>query len=273
VLRAVSVFLYPGTKVAIVGDNGAGKTTLLQCLLGTLQPDSGTRVVAPGCRIAYVSQHHADDLMKQCLDSTEGAASMLARLYHVDELTARSRLGKFGISGNVATMPMKALSGGQRVRVSLASITWDSPEVLLLDEPTNHCDMSALDALASALNEFTGAVAIVSHNRSFLTSCCSELWIVEKHTLRRERPPPGDETRESFANLFEEYSSRVLSNHGGTGGIRVGGSSGALSKASRAALAHDNSSSASNTKRGGSGSKRRGKEVKSGGAADRTAMF
>lgn len=95
--------------------------------------------------MAYVSQHHADDLIKECtsVDSSEGAAAMLARKFRVSELEARAKLGKFGITGGAALLPLKSLSGGQRVRVSLASITWDSPDVLLLDEPVRCMNVCA----------------------------------------------------------------------------------------------------------------------------------
>lgn len=241
----VKAFLYPGTRVAIVGDNGAGKTTLLQALVGDLSPASGVRTISPGCKIAYVSQHHADELMQSCKGPTEGAASMLARKFSVSETDARANLGKFGITGDAAIRPMSSLSGGQRVRVSLTSITWDAPDVLLMDEPTNHCDMSALDALAKALVEFPGAVAVVSHNRSFLTACCTELWVIDKKKLRIERPPPDDVTPAEFAKLFSSYASRVLGH--GTGGI--GATQGGSSRASKAVSALDSSGKTS-TKRG-----------------------
>jgi ATP-binding cassette, subfamily F, member 3 len=235
IIKNVKAFLYPGTRVAIVGDNGAGKTTLLQALVGNLQPASGVRTITPGCKIAFVSQHHADELMKCCEGPTEGAATMLARKFGVSELEARASLGKFGVTGNAALRPMGSLSGGQRVRVSLTSITWNAPDVLLLDEPTNHCDMNALDALATALLEFPGAVAVVSHNRSFLTACCTELWVIEKKKLRIDRPPPDDCTPDAFAKLFSSYASRVL--EGGTGG--VGSVAGGSSRASKAVSALD----------------------------------
>lgn len=235
IIKHVKAFLYPGTRVAIVGDNGAGKTTLLQALVGILPPVSGVRTVAAGCKIAYVSQHHADELMACCIGPSEGAAAMLARKFAVSEMEARANLGKFGITGNAAVRPMTTLSGGQRVRVSLTSITWDAPDVLLLDEPTNHCDMSALDALAAALTEFPGAVAVVSHNRSFLTACCTELWVIEKKKLSIDRPPPDDVSPDSFAKLFSGYASRVLGQ--GTGG--VGSWLGGDSRSTKAASALD----------------------------------
>ena len=245
VLRNVKAFLYPNTRVAIVGDNGAGKTTLLQALVGHLDLAAGKRYETPGVKIAYVSQHHADELMKCCEDQSEGAATMLSRIYSVSELEARAHLGKFGISGDAALRPMNSLSGGQRVRVSLTSITWDSPDVLLLDEPTNHCDMSALDALAAALKEFPGAVAVVSHNRSFLTACCNELWVIENKRLQVERPPPNDVSPDAFAKLFSDYASRALGN--GTGG--VGSAQSSNSRASKAAAILDSNIKAK-TKRG-----------------------
>lgn len=98
------------------------------------------------------------------------------------------------------------------MRVSLAAISWNKPDVILLDEPTNHCDMSALDALSSALAEFPGAVLVVSHNRAFLNSCCNELWEVDRNSVRVQR---GDD----FAELFAAYTRKVFK---GTGGVALG---------------------------------------------------
>jgi ABC-type sulfate/molybdate transport systems ATPase subunit len=120
--------------------------------------------------------------------------------------------------------------------------------------------MNALDALAAALSEFKGAVAVVSHNRSFLTACCTELWVVDKGTVRIDRPPAGDESAEAFAQLFAEYASRVLGH--GTGG--AGAINAVASKASRAASALDSASSKA-AKRGGN--------LKSAGAASNRAGF
>lgn len=131
-------------------------------------------------------------------------------------------LGKFGLTGKIATQPLGSLSGGQRVRVSLASITWARPSILLLDEPTNHCDMGALGALSSSLESFEGAVVVVSHNRAFLRDCCSELWVVGGGRVRVRK---GEE---SFGTMFDDYVDRVFKSKGGVsvGDGEMGGAGG-----------------------------------------------
>ena len=118
---------------------------------------------------------------------------------------ARSRLGKFGITGDEALSPLGSLSGGQRVRVSLTAITWDSPHVLLLDEPTNHLDEASTDALASAVRAFQGAVVAVSHNRSFLAACCSDLWVAEEGQVLVFR----SDSHADFPALFQDYTATI----------------------------------------------------------------
>ena len=138
--------------------------------------------------------------------------------FHVSELEARSRLGKFGLGGPSALLPMRSLSGGQKTRVSLTAITWDGPHLLVLDEPTNHLDTNALDALAAALRAFEGGVVLVSHNRAFCAAFCKELWVVEKGGVRMMR----GEGEDSFPELFSAYTSSVMSRIGGAGGAGRG---------------------------------------------------
>ena len=218
ILDHVTLHLTPGMRVAVVGDNGSGKTTLLRAITNSLESESvvkGDRKVKQGVKVAIVSQHHAEELMKERARTDESACELLARKFESSELDARGMLGRFGITGKAACQPLKSLSGGQRVRVSLAYISWNAPDVYLFDEITNHCDMSALDALASALNNFAGAIIIVSHNRAFLGACCNELWEVSGGSVRVSK---SEDDADGFSELFAKYSNRVLS---GTGGVKT----------------------------------------------------
>jgi ATP-binding cassette subfamily F protein 3 len=245
VLKDMSAQLCAGARVALVGPNGAGKSTLLKVLAGDLAPTSGDVRRRPGVRTAVVSQHHADALRPHAASS---AATLFAERHRCSDLEARGVLGRFGLGGAAATLPLQRLSGGQKARVSLADLTWDAPHVLLLDEPTNHLDMQALDALAAGLRDFDGAVVVVSHNRAFLQACCTELWVLDGNGL--------DCREGAFDDQFASYASDVL----GTGG--AGAAATAMGNASRKARALD-AASAKGRKRG----------PKAGGAAQRTALM
>jgi len=242
ILKGVSAQLSAGARVGLVGPNGAGKSTLLKVLAGGLTPTGDVRV-RPGVRTALVAQHHSDALRPHASTS---AARFLAEKRRCSELDARAVLGRFGIKGASATLPMKSLSGGQKARVSLADLTWDAPHVLLLDEPTNHLDMQALDALAAGLADFDGAVVVVSHNRAFLAACCTELWYLEAGKL--------DCRAGVFDELFAAYASGVL----GSGG--VGAAATASTGAASRARALDTASKGR-------------KGPKAGAASNRTAML
>ena len=202
------------SRIAVVGDNGAGKTTLLKLLLGELEPLAGTVSRHPLLRCAYVSQHHTEALAPH-LHQT--ATQYLVERFCVSDLEARSRLGRFGLSGDAALVPMQSLSGGQKTRVSLTAITWAGPHLLVLDEPTNHLDTNALNALAAALREFQGGVVLVSHNRAFCAAFCRDLWVVEGGELKMMR---GDDEDAPFAELFGAYTNEVMARigSGGAGG-------------------------------------------------------
>jgi ATPase subunit of ABC transporter with duplicated ATPase domains len=188
------------SRIAVVGNNGAGKTTLLRSIIGELPPVAGSITRVSGLRVAYVSQlcDFSPDVLRTC------AAAHLQATFSVSEVEARSRLGRFGISGSTAMLPMALLSGGQRARVSFTQVTWNQPHLIVLDEPTNHLDIGALRALGAALRDFKGAVVLVSHNASFCCSFCRDLWIVKKGTVCCKR---GEET--PFPELFSEYAASL----------------------------------------------------------------
>jgi len=152
------------------------------------------------------------------------ATQYLCDEFQVTELQARSSLGKFGISGPAAVSPLRTLSGGQRVRVSFAYVTWRHPQVLLLDEPTNHLDIGGIRALSEAIKAYEGGVVIVSHNRAFCNACCNKLWVAGGGAVRvsecSEEAP--------FHELFSGYAQSVLSKAAGGGGKKAASSASAL---------------------------------------------
>ena len=152
-----------GERIAILGPNGSGKTTLLNILAGEEEPDAGTVRISSGVRMATFAQHAQDEMR---LDASAVEAVMDAA--PVDEFTARSLLGRLGISGDEGDKAVRDFSGGERRRIMLARLMAKSADLLLLDEPTNDLDIASQEALESVLADYEGAMVVVSHDRYFL---------------------------------------------------------------------------------------------------------
>jgi ATP-binding cassette subfamily F protein 3 len=157
----------------------------MKLLAGELAPRAGGRVAGRGLAIGYFAQRQLDQLRPE--DSP---------LAHLQRLDARTReqelrdfLGGFDFRGDMALAPVERFSGGEKSRLALALIAWQRPNVLLLDEPTNHLDLEMRHALLRALQEFDGAMVLVSHDRSLLRAACDELYLVD---AGRVAPFPGD---------------------------------------------------------------------------------
>ena len=170
----INLVLRAGARIALLGPNGAGKSTLIKLLVGELQPGAGTLELAPNVRIGYFAQHQLENL-----DSTATPLQHLERLAPKETtLTLRSFLGRFGLAGDSEDRPVASFSGGEKSRLALAILACQKPHLLLLDEPTNHLDLDMRDALTIALEEYTGAVILVSHDRSLIRAVADELWLV-----------------------------------------------------------------------------------------------
>lgn len=201
-LSDVDVGIDMGTRVAIIGPNGAGKSTLLNLLAGDLVPSEGEVRRSQKLRIGRYSQHFVDLLTME-----ENPVQYLLRLHPDQEglskqEAVRAKLGKFGLPSHNHLTPIAKLSGGQKARVVFTSISMSRPHILLLDEPTNHLDMQSIDALADALDEFTGGVVLVSHDSRLISRVCddeerSQIWVVDKGTVN------------FFPGTFEEYKEEL----------------------------------------------------------------
>ncbi|MTW19582.1 ATP-binding cassette domain-containing protein [Allochromatium palmeri] len=185
ILDGVGFSLDPGDRIGLLGRNGAGKSTLIKLLAGTLPLQSGRCERAQELRIGYFAQHQLDQLRPD--------DSPLLHLRRLDpeatEQTLRSYLGGFGFAGDRALEPVAPLSGGEKARLVLALIIRQRPNLLLLDEPTNHLDLDMRQALAEALQEFDGALVLVSHDRHLLRVTSDDLWLVDGGSVR---PFDGD---------------------------------------------------------------------------------
>jgi ATP-binding cassette subfamily F protein 3 len=172
--KNIELVLRAGARIALLGPNGAGKSTLIKLLVGELQPTSGKLEITPDIRIGYFAQHQLENL-----DSAATPLQHMERLAPKETaLTLRSFLGRFGLAGDSEDRPVASFSGGEKSRLALALLAWQKPHLLLLDEPTNHLDLDMRDALTIALEEYTGAVVIVSHDRSLIRAVADELWLV-----------------------------------------------------------------------------------------------
>lgn len=175
IVTNVDLQITPTSRIGLLGMNGAGKSTLIKSLVGDLQLMQGTRKDSELLNIGYFAQHQMD-----ALDGNASPMLQLARIADkkISEASLRSFLGSFGFSGERMDTPSESFSGGERARLALALIVWQRPNVLILDEPTNHLDLDMRHALTMALQDFEGAVVLVSHERQLVASVCDELILV-----------------------------------------------------------------------------------------------
>jgi ATPase subunit of ABC transporter with duplicated ATPase domains len=171
-LQDVNLIVHPGDRIGLLGLNGAGKTTLVQLLTSTLRPASGNLQTYPRLKVGFYSQHIVDELAKKgSADPNLTALSMVLQQsselsISLEEQDARKLLAGTSLVGRtVSDTPVAKLSGGQLVRLALSLLFLDPPHVFILDEPSTHLDLATVSALARALQEYDGAVVLVSHDR------------------------------------------------------------------------------------------------------------
>lgn len=199
VLQQVKLQLVPGARIGLLGPNGAGKSTLIKTLSGELAPVAGRLARGENLAIGYFAQHQ--------LDSLDPKASPLLHLQRIApaerEQTLRDFLGGFDFRGDRCDEPVLNFSGGEKARLALALIAWQKPNLLLLDEPTNHLDLEMRLALTMALQEFAGAVLVVSHDRHLLKSTTDEFLLVADGRIQ---PFEGD--LDDYARWLVDYRAR-----------------------------------------------------------------
>ena len=181
IVTNVNLQITPTSRIGLLGMNGAGKSTLIKSLVGDLALLRGKRYASELLNIGYFAQHQ--------MDALDGSATPMLQLSRIadkkiSEATLRAFLGSFGFSGERMDTPSESFSGGERARLALALIVWQRPNVLILDEPTNHLDLDMRHALTMALQDFEGAVVLVSHERQLIASVCDELILVHNGSSR-----------------------------------------------------------------------------------------
>lgn len=182
-------------KIAIVGDNGVGKTTLLKLIDGQLKPMNDNCIVDiyPNLKIGYYSQHFEEHLP---LD-LNGIEYLKTLDGNINLTQAHRTLSLFGLESKDHKTPMKQLSGGQKARIMLSSFEVSKPHLLLLDEPSNHLDCVALDSLIEALNNYQGAIILVSHNFDLIVESHCMIYVLNRNKLER------------FQGSYEDYCQNI----------------------------------------------------------------
>ena len=194
VLDGIQFNLQPGMRIGLLGRNGAGKSTLIKLLAGILEPQSGRVERGGKLVVAYFDQQQLD-----ALDMSASPMLHLQRLgVQASEQACRDFLGNFGFQGDRVHEAVAPLSGGEKTRLALALLVWQKPNLLLLDEPTNHLDMDMREALVMALQDFKGAMVLVSHDRHLLRTVVDELYVVENRSVR------------AFSGDLDDYQSLAL---------------------------------------------------------------
>ncbi|MBM4200824.1 MAG: ATP-binding cassette domain-containing protein [Gammaproteobacteria bacterium] len=212
ILDEVDLSLMPGDRIALVGRNGAGKSTLMKLLAGQYEPEAGRRLPAPDLAIGYFAQH--------ALEQLQGDDSALAHLSSLDpratERDLRSFIGGFGFCGDRVFEPVTSFSGGEKARLVLAMLIYQKPNLLLLDEPTNHLDLDMRFALARSLQDYSGALLLVSHDRYLLRAVSDTLLLVEDGRVTNY---PGD--LDDYRQRYRERPAGADVGGGSAGSRRV----------------------------------------------------
>jgi ATP-binding cassette subfamily F protein 3 len=175
ILKKMTLRIDADDRIALLGANGNGKSTFAKLLAGRLKAENGSMTVAPGLKVAIFAQHQLDDLRPE-----ENAYEHVRRLMpEAPESKVRGKVAQFGLATEKMNTPAKDLSGGEKARLLMGLAAFDGPNLFILDEPTNHLDIDSREALVHALNDFPGAVILVSHDRHLLEATADRLWLVK----------------------------------------------------------------------------------------------
>src|SRR6202049_1642120 len=208
VLNRVTLRIDTDDRIALLGSNGNGKSTLVKLIAGRLAPFSGQVTRADKLSVGYFAQHQVDELN---IDASP-YDHVRKLMGDAPETSVRARPGAIGFSGKAGDTLVKSLSGGEKARLLLGLATFFGPNMIILDEPTNHLDIDSRAALAEAINEFPGAVIMVSHDRYLIEACADQLWVVP------------DQAVTAYDGDLDDYRRMVLSARGARANSRDRGS-------------------------------------------------
>ena len=225
ILKKVNDNIDRDDRIALLGANGNGKSTLIKLIAGKLGVMNGEITRSSKLRIGYFSQHQTEELDVNSTAYHEMFKLMRQKVPDITEPKVRAKLGQFGFSRDLADNKISALSGGEKARLLFAFMSFDAPHLLLLDEPTNHLDIDAREALVQALNNYEGAIVIVSHDPNMVERVAERLWLVKdgsvrdfdgdledyrKFTIQSRREERKDEKVKKLETLKAENSAEII---------------------------------------------------------------
>ncbi|MFK0204376.1 ABC-F family ATP-binding cassette domain-containing protein [Agrobacterium sp. NPDC090283] len=195
ILKQLNLRIDNDDRIALLGSNGNGKSTFAKFISGRLAPQAGDLRVAPGLKIGFFAQHQLDDLVPD-----ETPVEHVRKLMPLaPEAQVRARVAQMGLATEKMATAAKDLSGGEKARLLMGLAAFHAPNLLILDEPTNHLDIDSRRALIEALNDYDGAVILISHDRHLIEATVDRLWLV------------ADGTVKTFEGDMEEYRDLVVS--------------------------------------------------------------
>ncbi len=205
ILQHMSLRIDTDDRIALLGSNGNGKSTFAKLISGRLPATGGSVQVAPGLKIGFFAQHQLDDLIPE----HDAVEHVRQRMPGATEGKVRARVAQMGLATAKMSTPAKDLSGGEKARLLMGLAAFDAPNLLILDEPTNHLDIDSRNALIQALNEYTGAVILISHDRHLIEATADRLWLVK------------DGTVSNYDGDLEDYRSVIVQSSRGKGGPKA----------------------------------------------------
>jgi ATP-binding cassette, subfamily F, member 3 len=209
ILERLNLRIDPDDRIALLGKNGNGKTTLARLLAAQLPAMEGEMSASGKMTVGYFTQYQVEEL-----DTGDTPLEHMTRqMKGATPGAVRAQLGRFGFSGDRAIQKVGSLSGGERARLALALITRNAPHLLILDEPTNHLDVDSREALVQALNTYSGAVVIVSHDRHMIELVADRLVLVDSGRANE------------YSGTLEDYTDFVLGKGAGNGQTAQAGKS------------------------------------------------
>ncbi|MBX5083633.1 ABC-F family ATP-binding cassette domain-containing protein [Rhizobium lentis] len=195
ILKNLNLRIDNDDRIALLGSNGNGKSTFAKFISGRLAPESGEVKLAPGLKIGFFAQHQLDDLIPE-----QSAVEHVRRLMPAEaEAKVRARVAQMGLATEKMATAAKDLSGGEKARLLMGLAAFHAPNLLILDEPTNHLDIDSRRALIEALNDYDGAVILISHDRHLIEATVDRLWLVNGGTVT------------TFEGDMDEYRDLIVS--------------------------------------------------------------